>query len=198
MRKVDRTGETGLPGIENLIVKRLDGELAEQDELTLDRELIRNPAAREMLESYERIDRLAADALHHAIGNGETQINVQTIPQRAVANRATSHRWIWQLASGAIAAAILAVLVARFTPSHSPSKPTIAEGPRPEPIPQVIGSTPNLPGRENVMRNVGATGPKMWRDTGREMFGVVGDDGNLYWIGIDRTRTAKLNRSERM
>lgn len=48
------------------------------------------------------------------------------------------------------------------------------------------------------MRNVGTSGPKTWRDTGRETFGVVGDDGNIYWIGVDRTRTAKLNRSERM
>ena len=191
MRKVDGN-------IENMIVKRLDGELAEQDELTLDRELIRNPAARDMLESYERIDRLAGAALHDAIGTGETQVDAHAMPRRAVANRAPSHRWIWQLATGAIAAAILAVFVARFTPGQSPSKPTIADRMRPEPIPRMIRSTPNLPGPENVMRNVGTSDPKMWRDTGREMFGVVGDDGNLYWIGIDRTRTAKLNRSERM
>ena len=191
MRKVDGN-------IEKLIVRRLDGELAEQDELTLDRELIRNPAARDMLESYERIDRLAAGAFNHTIGTGETRIDVQTMPQRAVANRAASRRWMWQLASGAIAASILAVFVARFTPGDSPSKATIAEGSRPGPIPQVIRSTPNPSGRENVMHNVDTTGPKMWRDTGREMFGVVGDDGNLYWIGVDRTRTARLNRSERM
>ena len=191
MRKVDRN-------IENMIVKRLDGELAERDELTLDRELIRNPAAREMLESYERIDRLAGAALSDAIGTSETQLDTHAMPQRAVAHRSPSHRWIWQLATGSIAAAILAVFVARLTPGDSPFTATIVAEKRPEPIPQMIGSTPNLPIRENVMHNVGTSGPKMWRDTGREMFGVVGDDGNLYWIGIDRTRTAKLNRSERM
>ena len=184
--------------IEKLIVKRLDGELAEQDELTLDRELIRNPTAREMLESYERVDQLAADALHQAIGAGETRIDVRTMPQHAVANRAASRRWMWQLASGAIAAAILAVFVARFTPGDSPTGTTIVEIKRPIPVQQIGTPLPMRPEQNGLMRNVGHARPKMWRDTGREMFGVVGDDGNLYWIGIDRTRTARLNRSERM
>ena len=198
MRKVDGTGETGLPGIENLIVKRLDGELAERDQLTLDRELIRDPAARDMLESYERIDQLAADALQHAIGAGETRIDAQTMPQRAVANRATSRRWMWQLATGAIAAALLAVFVARLAPGVSPIDTTIAGIKTPIPVQQIGTPPPMHPEQNGLMRNVGNARPKIWRDTGRGMFGVVGDDGNIYWIGIDRTRTAKINRSERM
>ena len=191
MQEVDKN-------IENLIVRRLDGELAEQDELALDRELIRNPAAREMLDSYERMDQLASGALKSVIGTQQTQIDVQSLPKRAVALHRTSHRWMWQLATGAIAAAILAVFVARFTPGSMPSQTPVVNNLQPRAIPPVITVAPNLPGRENVMRNVGNTRPKTWRDTGRETFGVVGDDGNLYWIGIDRTRTAKPNRSERM
>lgn len=191
MRKVD-------PKIETLITRRLDGELAEQDELTLDRELIRDPTARDMLESYERVDRLAADALSEALGTQQTQVELPAATSHAAPSRGVSTRWIWQLATGAIAAAILAVFVARFTPGPSPSNENMVQNNQPQPIPQMIPSLPNRSGPENIMRNVGSSRPKTWRDTGREMFGVVGDDGNIYWIGIDRTRTAKLNRSERM
>lgn len=191
MRKVDKD-------IEALITRRLDGELAEQDELMLDRKLIRDPAAREMLEAYESVDRLAAAALSDAITAQRTQVDLDMLTRSPVARAGNSTRWVWQLATGAVAAAILAIFAARFMPGPSSSKENMANAPQPRPIPQMISSPENRQGPENVMRNVGTARPKTWRDTGREMFGVVGDDGNIYWIGIDRTRTAKVNRSERM
>jgi hypothetical protein len=44
------------------------------------------------------------------------------------------------------------------------------------------------------MRTVGSQGltvPRVRRHTGRDVLGVVGDDGNIYWIEVDRTRTVR-------
>ena len=185
--------------VERLIVRRLDGELTEEEELTLNRELIRNPDARELLESYGGIDELAAVALHETIGTGDTRIDTAALPSRSAPQPHPSHRWLWQLATGSIAAAILAVFVARMSPVATLTGPTVAElgsgASTVQPIPMLPASRP---GGSELMRNVGSTRPKSWRDTGREVFGVIGDDGNIYWIGVDRMRTARVRPSERM
>ncbi len=51
---------------ERLINRMLDGELTEADELELNKQLIRSPEARRMLEDLERLDTLADQALHAA------------------------------------------------------------------------------------------------------------------------------------
>ncbi|MCH7597054.1 MAG: hypothetical protein IID35_10895, partial [Planctomycetes bacterium] len=45
--------------LERLIVRSLDGDLSEDEQLDLDRELIRNPDALRLMEEYGSIDRLA-------------------------------------------------------------------------------------------------------------------------------------------
>ncbi len=32
---------------------------------------------------------------------------------------------------------------------------------------------------------------RVQRDRGRETIGVLGEDGNIYWIEVDRTRTVR-------
>ena len=54
--------------IEKLIVRSLDGALTEQEQLELNRELIRNPDARQIMEQYQRIDNVAIEALDQVIG----------------------------------------------------------------------------------------------------------------------------------
>lgn len=185
--------------IERLIVRRLDGEITDEEELTLNRELIRNPDARELLESYGGIDELAAVALRETVGAGDTRVDTAAVPSRSAAPPHTSRRWMWQLASGSIAAAILAVFVARMSPVAAPTGPTLAEFGSGASTAQPIPMLPSIrPGGSDLMRNVGSTRPKSWRDTGRQVFGVIGDDGNIYWIGVDRMRTARVRPSERM
>ncbi len=43
------------------------------------------------------------------------------------------------------------------------------------------------------MRSVGshAGETRIRRVTGREVLGVVGEDGNIYWIEVDRIRTIR-------
>ena len=61
------------PQIERLIVRRLDGELTPDEQLELDRVLLKDPAARDLLEAYGRIDRDAGDALALALA-GSTEL----------------------------------------------------------------------------------------------------------------------------
>ncbi len=53
--------------IERLIVRRLDGALTPDEELELDRQIIRDPQVRRLLEEYQRIDEWAAAALDAAL-----------------------------------------------------------------------------------------------------------------------------------
>jgi hypothetical protein len=95
------------------------------------------------------------------------------------------------LAPGAIAAALLAIMLARLSPPVQTDQGIVAEDPRPSSrgVPAVgPGYQP-----DGLSHHAGyERGPeKIHRDTGREVIGVVGDDGNIYWIEIDRIRTLK-------
>ena len=175
--------------IEKLIVRRLDGELGEEDELELNRELIRNPAARRLMEEYGKVDELAAVALRRAVGDEHKPLDVEALSRRTVPRSVVSSRWGWRLGTGAVAAALLAIFVARFPLTESSTRPSVANGARRVPIPQVVPSTPNGVYPNGLMRDVSYSRPRIRRDTGREIFGVVGEDGSIYWIEVDRTWT---------
>ena len=176
--------------IERLIVSRLDDALSEDEGLTLDRELIRNPEARSLLDDYKRIDELASSALKHALDSEQEPLDFQALPPRRQSPaRRPSHRG-WWLASGAVAAALLAIVVARMSTTPSMDR-AITDN---RPIPPAL-STPAMREQPGVMRNA-STRPRIRRNTGREIFGVIGDDGNIYWIEVDRTRTFRRPKLE--
>ena len=67
--------------LERLIVRYLDSELTEEEELELNRELIRNPEAQQLLDDYRRADDLAVAALNRVIpDNGAVEPAVLTTP----------------------------------------------------------------------------------------------------------------------
>jgi hypothetical protein len=45
---------------------------------------------------------------------------------------------------------------------------------------------------DGMYRPVSSTLPSVQRATGRDLVGVVGEDGNVYWIEVERTRTVRL------
>ncbi len=74
---------------EQLINRKLDGELAEGELLELDKLLIRCPQARALLEDYQRHDRLAVEALDAVVARqsaaaGMTESLVKSNPWRSV------------------------------------------------------------------------------------------------------------------
>ncbi len=177
--------------IERLIVRGLDQELSEDEKLQLDRELIRNPQAHRLMEEYKRIDELAVAALTHALDEDRMPLDPDTLPDRAEPAPLRGRHRGWWLVPGAIAAALLAIVTARF-PTTPPSQPSVAEVTRTAPT-SVIPTVPYAPRSDGLMRTIG-TNPgdnRIRRITGREVLGVVGEDGNIYWIEVDRIRTIR-------
>lgn len=182
--------------LERLIVRRLDGELSADEELALQREFIKNPEARRMAEEYARLDMVAGAALQDALFQSQT-----ASPRPLVAAGMSRERhWTrgWLFIPGAIAAALLAMVVPfPGTPTSRNEPVKVVDGtrdrtPQGSPsrhIPQIAPATSG-----GVMQNVSDSpwlAPRTRRDTGREMIGVQGDDGNIYWLEISRTRTVR-------
>lgn len=176
--------------LERLMIRSLDGALSEDDELSLNRELIRNPEARRLMAAYRAVDELSAAALNE-VTNGETPVFDALTWTRAVTSKRRGRQvrtWFW-LAPGAIAAALLAMIVPRLTPTNV-ERPLGVRSPSTSTFDGVLGS-PFTGGQQDLMHSVRTT-PAIHRNTGREIIGVVGDDGNLYWIEVERTRTVTL------
>ncbi len=175
--------------IERLISRHLDGELTEADELELNRELIRNPEAHRLMEEYRRTDDLAGAALSQAMGEKGTTLDPSSLPDRHRTRAVAGHRsWRW-LIPGAIAAALAALLIPR---------PELGRVDRPVATNDTLMISPSTAvqpwagQRDEMFRNVNL--PITRRHTGRDIFGVVGDDGNIYWIEVERTRTIRRPR----
>lgn len=175
--------------LERLINRSLDGDLNEDEQLELNRELIRNPQARQMLADYQSVDRVAAAALDLAFGRTACFEVPAFAPAKAVAHARRRHAVRW-LIPGAIAAALLATVTPNpWQRATKAPVEQIASAPTPSAAPSAGPSRASVATR-TVSMNSGA--PVMHRDMGRDIIGVLGDDGNLYWIEVEKTRTVTL------
>lgn len=179
--------------LERLMNRSLDGVLSEDDELSLNRELIRNPEARRLMAAYRAVDELSSAALNEVTAGEAPVFDSMTWTRTDASKRHTRQRrtWFW-LAPGAIAAALLAMIVPRPTPTNVERQP-IVPGLSAPALNGTWGSS-FADGQQDMMQSVRST-PAIHRNTGREIIGVVGDDGNLYWIEVERTRTVTLPAS---
>jgi len=172
--------------IERRIVRFLDGALNEDEQIALQRELLRNPDARELMEEYRRIDELSAAAMRHAFSDEGLSFDPERLAGPLDPQKRGYYR-VWWLIPGAIAAALLALALPR------PEWRSIEPGNRLATHQAQTLLSPLDARREgagNVMQNAAwPLQPQVRRDAGRELIGVMGDDGNLYWIEVDRTRT---------
>lgn len=177
--------------IERLIVRQLDGELSEEEQLELNRELIRDPAARQLLEDYQGIDGLAGEALNWALADRALGFEPGTVVRAPQAARRRGGARGWWLLAGAVAAALLALVTPHpvLRPTGESLKPMVDRAPMAS-VPCVQNPSPAGNGQV-PMRTVGAPLPRVRRDTGREIFGIVGENGGIYWIEVDRTRTIR-------
>lgn len=179
--------------IELLISRHLDGELSEDEELELNRRLIRHPEARRLLEACQRVDSLAAAALDRTVPDRAGSFDpAKLIAERRPARKARDYRG-WLLVPGAIAAALLAVVVNQAT-LRDGSDPRVAGNGQVHSVP-AAGVRPKWEGHDDMMRHaVSEPVPRrqIKRDTARDVYGILGEDGRIYWIEVDRTRT--LNR----
>jgi len=98
---------------EQLISRKIDGELTEPESLELDKILIRSPQARAMLEQQERIDALAGETLQ-AFLDTPTEADATFVPCNPVAFGKRGLRY-YLARSAAVAALVgLGVLTATF------------------------------------------------------------------------------------
>ena len=85
---------------------------------------------------------------------------------------------------GAIAAALLAMVIPDAGHRGDSSVPLVANG-------DLYPVAPHIPWSESNLARPVSTVPKIRSQTGRDVIGVVGDDGNLYWIEVEKKRTVR-------
>ncbi|MCH8966227.1 MAG: hypothetical protein IID43_00980 [Planctomycetes bacterium] len=192
--------------IEVLISRSLDGALSEEEQLALDRELIRNPDAQRMMDAYRQVDSLAASALEAAFTRRDTHAArwepaewIKDVDQRRSwrLSRNPPHRG-WWLVPGAIAAALLAVVVSGVVPPKASQVDALAGNLA---VPSVVApiARPSSQDHNSIMRSVSTTPAprrRIQRDTTRDLYGIMGENGRIYWIEIDRTRIIKRPNTE--
>jgi hypothetical protein len=183
--------------IEILISRHLDGELGEDEELELNRRLIRSPEARRLLEECQSVDALADAALEQAVPRKDASYDLNELTGRGGERHVRRYHRGWWLVPGAIAAALLAVAVNQVT-LPGDYGPRVAEKGRVQVAP---GQTVPLQVEDHggVMRNAGMNATprrQIKRDIARDVYGIMGDDGRIYWIEVDRVRTIKRPNAE--
>lgn len=192
--------------IERLIVRRLDGELTDEESLALDRELLRCPQARAMFDAYSRNDALAGAAIRSAASHGEASVSAaiesdsiarggrresEFEPLRFDRRTARAHRWMW--AASAVAACLALFMfwhtpamrtdggasIADRNPPHAPIRKNHA------PIPWV-----GVPGGDVGVFNAADIAPRpVNRQTDRNYYFVPNkSDGRIYLLSVDRIR----------
>jgi len=168
---------------EALITRRLDGAISNDEALRLDRELLRNPELRETFDAYTRNDAIASEALSRQLGAGCGNVDISAITEeRAAKGLGRPHRG-WLLIPGAIAAALLAMVIPMPSFTNT-SQPRIVDS-YPDSTPMHERGLRPVSTLDGLYRNANTTK----RNTGRDVIGVIGEDGNMYWIEVDRTRT---------
>ncbi len=187
-----------LNNIERLIVRKLDGELSPEQSLELDRELLRNPDARQLFEDYKKIDALATNALGEAYDSITPQFEMNSLPLQADTHFGSSKKRYGWLIVGAVAAAILALIIPvpslQINQSNSPQVVNKSNTTTPLPMGDMRPVMTQPSSQDGMMNYVDWRQPRIQRDNGREIIGVRGDDGNLYWIEVNRVRTIRKPR----
>jgi anti-sigma factor RsiW len=182
--------------IERLIVRKIDGMLTQDEELELDRILIRSPEARQVYEEYRRIDDLAAQSLASLFPeSGKAGIGgVPPIPRPVEASSHLARRYhrAWWALTGLAAACLAALLY--LNPSHQgPARPIAGTGLGSAGADSrggnVGGSTSGFKKSSPVVP-VGFPGGVTDRHVDHEWIGVRDNDGNIYWLEVTRTRTS--------
>lgn len=188
--------------IERTIIRKLDGELSADETHELNLELIRNPEAQRLLEAYERLDAAASACLADVVGEaqdlGFDPIELTRAPRTATSTEPRrSYNRAWWLVPGAIAAALLAlVMVQTNSPPIPADGPLMVQMPRagierPIEATAIPSSAPPAGIRQAGHRE---DPRRIQRRTARDVLGVMGDDGNIYLFEVDRTRTTKQPR----
>lgn len=182
------------PELEARIVRCLDGELSEQERADLQRELLRNPAARRLMADSAEIDSLAAEALAAVVDRSGGDVRPR---------QASREAWVVRVAGGFLAAAAAVLLFILPPGPFRPRRPSVKDTPArvargPEAPVASAGSQaaagqdqpaaagPHLPRRVRVPDGL----RRGRRDLDRSYLGVYDEqEQRLYLFRMDRERT---------
>ena len=185
--------------LELLITRHLDGRLSEEEELEFQRLLLRVPQARRTLEAYERLDAAAGEALRGALPDAEPAFDPVELarPRRSTAAHRHYHRAWWLLPAAVAASLLLAVTTQTFwhaeNPAGVPAGSLVNSLDAP---PETVAGMParlgpgHLDSRPNVIP-ASAMPRRTLRHTDRQLIGIEGEDGQIYWLELDQTRTLR-------
>ena len=181
--------------IELLITRKLDGTITDDERLELDRALIRSPEHRHMLERSELIDALCAEALRSEFRRPR-EGDVSSIIAKAGRARRPSRYW-WCLPA-ALAACLGLILVSGwFADGGRERRSLVEQAPFPSTrTPPVVPAFESRPShlangtvRPEHIRRVSTGTDVMDRRRDTSVYGIVGEDGRIYLIEFERTRT---------
>ena len=182
--------------LERLISRKLDGELSADESLELDKHLIRDPSARQLLEESERIDELARVFLGEVCAEHEERLHFTP------ADREPTRRRRWIVTVPAVAAACLALLFAwpMFSPTEPEGNAIVDGGPLPgvrveAPPGTVPNDPPDVLSRPALARSadrLGGLRPLREMGTRLDYYGVLDEGTNeLFLLEVRHQTTAQ-------
>ena len=186
--------------IEDQILKSLDGGLGEDALLDLQRTVLRGPQARSLMEAHQQIDALAGEVIRAAVDDEPLSFDPMELTRTAPTVPVARHHWSWWMIPGAIAAAIAIVLmIPKVNPPSAPTMQMVKQTPsrNQAPIPQITPGGQPRPVDYGGVIPVSTQPQRVRRQTLRDYTGVIGTDGKLYLIEIDRTRTLRRGGGQR-
>ncbi len=210
-----------MENIERLISRKLDGELTADEQLVLDRALVRNPEYRDLFADYERIDAECGDVLGSILVTSKRSNHRH--PIRVAASGATNGgtvggkmpRLWWVLPVAAAACIAVFGMIGLHSsdsdnPIEEPSivKSSLADDPAtPGYSPIRRRQKPDLTSRPEYVEHirprnnerrspidygiipVSTQAPRLERHRDTGIIGIPGEDGKIYLIEVQRTRT---------
>ncbi len=183
--------------IERLIVRRLDGEITAEESAELDREVLRDPEVRALLDSYVAIDALAATVLRES--TERTAPRLVLPPAERTPRVHASQRGGWMLLASALAAC-LAVIVYLSTPEAKTLAP-IAGGSSPAPTHFADRTTPVIDvarAGDNGVWRAQDLPARIDRTTDRNVLMVTDPQGNVYLLNLDVIREVERDGNSGM
>jgi hypothetical protein len=195
--------DTRHPDFDRLINRGLDAALTEDEQLELNRAMLRDPELRRTHDELASIDALAGEALRSSMGEpalGFDPMALTEAPQQT--RRSVLHHRAWWLMPAAAAAMLVMTFIPQGAdPVRQPGPPMVVDASPPST--DSLGGLEPFPGTQRPVYRVGSGdtngafaapaadfGPRsIQRITDRDMLGVMGDSGNVYFFEVDRTRT---------
>lgn len=182
--------------LERLISREIDGEISPEEKLQLDRYTIRNPEAHALRDELRSLDRAAHEGTACARSEcaegaaiGFDPVEIVRANQRDRQRRPLRRgRWLVPLAVAASLALIVAFqsVWSGGAPNDDGRPPIAMTDPR---------SGPSLNDSKDeavgMLQAVHGEPRRVHRNISRDWIGVPGENGDVYWIEMNRTRTLR-------